>query len=80
MTFSMGTTPAAAVPLGDRLEDRPEAPERGPLDVAERGEDGVLREGARFTGIGDDIGQVAESRRAGPVGPRRAAPSAPGSS
>ena len=56
MTFSIGTTPAAAVPLVDRLEDGPEAPERGALDVAERGEDGVLGEGAGLAGIGDDIG------------------------
>ena len=56
MTFSMGTTPAAARPARDRLEDGPEAAERGALDVAERREDGVLREGARLAGIGDDIG------------------------
>ena len=56
MTFSMGTTPAAGGAGGDRLEDRPEAAERHALDVAERGEHGVLGERAGLAGIGDGSG------------------------
>ena len=54
MTFSMGTTPAAASPPVDGLEDGPEAgrPARR-ADVAERGEDGVLGERAGLAGVGD---------------------------
>ena len=53
MTFSIGTTPAAASPAATAVEDLAEAPERDARDVAERGDDGVLGERAGLTGIGD---------------------------
>ena len=53
MTFSIGITPAAASPAGDRLEDRPEAADRRAGHVAEGRQHGVLGERARLSGIGD---------------------------
>ena len=76
MTFSMGTTPAAAVPLATASKTARKLPSGVRVDVAERGEDGVLGEGARFTGIGDDIGHgggslAARRTASDPVGRRR---------
>ena len=55
MTFSIGTTPAAASPPVTASNTRPETGERRAPHVAERRKDGVLGERAGLAGIGDRV-------------------------
>ena len=53
MTFSIGTTPASATIVADRLEDGAEAAERAARHIPERRQDRVLGERAGLARIDD---------------------------